>query len=152
MRCVKSVAYASMFVASMMAAAGCGSGAKPSAEVSGTIKLNGKAPDLDGLTICFLAADGRPVVFDVSKDGTFKGSGVSLGENKLSLYYSPPSNQPSLSQKKTKERGANAMDDAPGTPAPKNPIPEQFRDSQKTPKTFTIEAGKDNIVMWDVSR
>jgi hypothetical protein len=152
MRCVKSVACTSIFVAGMMAVAGCGSGAKPTAEVSGTIKLNGKAPDLDGLTICFLAADGRPVVFDVSKEGTFKGSGVSLGENKLSLNYSPPSNQPSLSQKKTKERGGNALEDAPTTPAPKNPIPEQFRDSQKTLKTFTIEAGKENIVMWDVNR
>jgi hypothetical protein len=152
MHCVKSVACSSIVVAGMMAVAGCGSGGKPTAEVSGTIKLNGKAPDLEGLTICFLASDGRPLVFDVSKEGTFKGSGVSLGENKLSLNYSPPSNQPSLSQKKTKERGGNALDDGPPTPAPKNPIPEQFRDAQKSPKTFTIEAGKENIVMWDVSR
>jgi hypothetical protein len=152
MQCVKSTVCGSIFVAGMMAVAGCGSGGKSTADVSGSIKLNGKAPDLDGLSICFLASDGRPVVFDVSKDGTFKGSGVSLGENKLSLNYSPPSNQPSLSQKKTKERGLNAKDDAELTPAPKNPIPEKFRDSQKTPKTFTIEAGKENIVTWDVGK
>jgi hypothetical protein len=152
MQCVKSVAIGSMFVASMMVVAGCGSGGKSTADVSGSIKLNGKAPDLDGLSICFLAADGRPVVFDVSKDGSFKGSGVSLGENKLSLNYSPPSDQPSPSQRRTNERGADAKDDAKPAPAPKNPIPEKFRDSQKTPKTFTIEAGKENIVTWDVTR
>jgi hypothetical protein len=150
MQCVKSVAFGSFFMAGMMVVAGCGSGGKPTADVSGSIKLNGKAPDLDGLSICFLASDGRPVVFDVSKEGTFKGSGVSLGENKLSLNYSPPSNQPS--RKKTNERGMNAKDDADAAPALKNPIPQQFRDSQKSPKTFTIEAGKENIVTWDVSR
>src|ERR1700722_2351250 len=68
MQCVKSVASGSIFVASMMAIAGCGSSGKPTADVSGSIKFSGKAPDLDGLRISFLAADGRPVVLDVGKD------------------------------------------------------------------------------------
>jgi hypothetical protein len=152
MRYIKSLALGLLFAASLVDVSGCGGGGKPTADVSGSVMLKGKAPDLEGLRICFMGSDGQPVVFDVNKDGSFKGRGVTLGENKLSLTYAPPSNQSAQPQKRLKERGPGAKDDVdpPPVAATKNPIPEQFRDAQKSPKTFTVEAGKDNVIQWDV--
>jgi hypothetical protein len=149
MRYIKSLALGLLSVAGLVEVSGCGGGGKPTADVSGSITLQGKAPDLEGLRICFMASDGQPVVIDVNKDGSFKGRGVAVGENKLSLNYSPPGSQPA--QPRLKERGPNAKHDVDlPVAAAKNPIPEQFRDPQKSPKTFTIEAGKDNAIQWDV--
>jgi hypothetical protein len=146
-------------LAAMLAAAGlCGcSSGKPTAEVSGTITLNGMAPDLDGLRICFMAPDGQPVLLDVNKDGTFKGTGVAIGANKLSLNYQAPANPNAAEQRgkaRLQDRGAPKDGDpnAGSTPPPKNPIPEQYRDPQNSPKSFMVEADKANVVSWDVTR
>jgi hypothetical protein len=145
---------------------GCGGG-PATGEVSGTVTLNGKAPNVEGLQINFLGPDGRPVAADVSTDGTFKATGVLAGEVQVGLSYAPPEAaaaldrigkaRPQSPEEAAKGPGANFD---PKMLKPefkeyrpdqfKNPIPERFRDPRTSQKTLTVEAGKDNAFTWDV--
>src|SRR5262249_50970383 len=76
-----------LVAAALATLAGCG---KKTTDVTGTVTVNGKAPNLEGLGISFVGADGRPVTTAVAKDGSFKASGVPLGETQVGLTYAPP--------------------------------------------------------------
>jgi hypothetical protein len=136
---------------------GCG-GNSPTASVKGTVTLGGKAPQVEGLRIRFMAADGQPKLFAVGPDGSFTATAVSVGDNRLSLDFEAPGapsaeERAAIARGKTKDRAKDKDDDgspAKATSAVKNPVPERFRDAISTPKTFTVEAGKDNVLTWDV--
>jgi hypothetical protein len=148
-------------VVAMSILSGCG---KPTAEVSGTITLNGKAPDLDGLQINFMSeAGGAGVSADVNKDGTFKAANVPVGKVLASLTYKstevPHKNESRLKKiemKKAADKGDKAdpkafqeSNDKPAPPA-KNPIPAKFGDPRTSGMVITVESGSPNALKWDI--
>jgi hypothetical protein len=146
---------------------GCGKGSA-TAEVTGTITLNGKAPDLDGLQINFVSDAGGPgVAAEVNKDGTFTATGVPVGKVLASLTYA--SGQDNAAKDKAGEarikkkevraklqKGEKAdgkvlaPDEATATKGAKNPIPEKFLDPRTSGKTLVVEAGRSNTLTWDI--
>jgi hypothetical protein len=156
-----------LIVAAAGILAGCGNSS--TADISGTIKLNGKAPDLEGLQINFMGKDGRPVAAEVSKDGTFRATGVPLGEVQVSLSYTPPEAIAAMERiAKSRLESSDDAEKGPGAkfdpklhgpeskgyrqPAYKNPIPERLRDPRTSGKTIRVEADKENVFTWDVRR
>jgi hypothetical protein len=139
--------------------AGCGTNANV-ADVSGTVTLAGKAPNLDGLSISFLSADGRAKTADVARDGSFKVTGVPVGEAQVGLVHFPPEVQQALdkvaSSRPLPEQGGKVdpklrEEHKQFNPAAfKSPIPQRYLDPRTSKKSFTVEAGKENVLTWDV--
>jgi hypothetical protein len=136
-------------------AVGCG-GPK-FGEVSGKITVRGKAPNLDGLTISFLGADGRTAAAMVGTDGTFSTRGVPAGEVKIALVYQSPQASTKMSSKPTgggkdvdtetvKKWEASmraAMDGNAG-------LPDKLRDPNTSGLIMTVEPNKMNEFNHDV--
>ena len=149
-----------VLVAALTSLVSCGSAT--TTDVSGTIQLNGKAPNLDGLHINIVGKDGQPIAAKVNKDGTFRVRGAPLGEARVGLSYVPPELVADMERL--------AKETAKGLPAKldpklerlrnheylpsdyKNPIPQRFLDPRTSGKSITVEAGKDNSLTWDVRR
>ena len=74
------------FACSVAVMAGCG---PAKTEVSGTIKINGKAPNVKGLEIVFLGADGNLAAATINADGAYTASNVAIGEAKISFAFLP---------------------------------------------------------------
>jgi hypothetical protein len=136
---------------------GCG---RSTAEVSGTITLNGKAPDIDGLQINFVSeAGGQVVSAAVAKDGTFKAKDVPVGKVLASLIYTGPEDavpktkrEDILKGNKGKKADGNLVPTDAGKTATtgKSLIPPKFSDPQTSGMTLTVESGSPNTVSWDV--
>jgi hypothetical protein len=132
----------------LVADSGCNSSSDT--DVSGTIKLDGKAPNLKGLEIHFLGDDGKLVTAPVKEDGTYQATGVSGGEVKVGfLYYAGPDpNAP-----KTRRMPTPGKDKpAPIVPSqiPKNPIPDNLQVPSTSALTFRVESGKPNKFDYDI--
>jgi len=153
-------------LAVLVSTMGCSRGPE-TAEVSGTIKLKGKAPNLDGLQVNFMGKDGRPVAATVAKDGTFKATRVPVGETQVGLSYVSPEaiaaierldkSRPQTPEEAAQGPGANFDPKLHGPEgkeyrpsAYKNPIPERLRDPRTSGKNITVEAHKENVLTWDV--
>jgi hypothetical protein len=130
---------------------GCGS-SRPTAEVSGQITFEKKAPDVEGLVLSFMPADGQAVAFELNKDGTFKGKAVPVGENRLSLVFAgdgPSAVAPQITAKRAAQKtdsGKNALQ-AAGLSIPKN-----FQSPLTSGKKLVVEAGKENLLDWDINK
>lgn len=61
----------------------CGCSGPDTAEVSGKVTLKSQPPKIDGLTMSFMAADGRPVTVLVAEDGSYTATSVPVGEVKI---------------------------------------------------------------------
>jgi hypothetical protein len=143
---------------------GCGGSA--TGEVSGRVTLNGKAPDLDNLQISFLGQDGRPVNAPVGKDGSFRATGVPVGQVMVGLSYVPPEAQAASELAGKARQTPEALLQGQGgkidpkllqplakeyrPAAVRNPIPAAARDPRTSQKTVTVESGKETVLTWDV--
>jgi hypothetical protein len=138
----------------LAALSGCGGGGKT--DVSGTIKLRGQSPKIEGLQISFMDSEGAQVSAPIAEDGAYKASGVSAGEVKVCFIYVPPEvagqEQPKSGPRLMKpgQKGGPPPKPAAGKPAIKNPIPEPLRDFGTSQLAFTVEAGKPNVFDYDL--
>jgi hypothetical protein len=131
------------FASSVAAMAGCG---PTKTEVSGTIKINGKVPNVKGLEIVFLGTDGILAAAPINADGTYTASGVAVGEAKISFAFLP--NKATEVQGK---RNLNKPSDKAGPKdAPKNPVPEPLRDSSTSKITFSVASGGKSVFDYDI--
>jgi len=113
-------------------------------DVSGTIKLKGQAPNIKGLEICFLGADGRPIAAPIAANGSYTATGVPVGDVQIWFVFAPNqgaanSGRSPLSRPPVKEgpppSGSNAND-------AKNPIPRPLRDGSTSNLSFKVERKK----------
>jgi hypothetical protein len=125
----------------------CGAGcAKPTAEVTGTITIAGKAPNLPNLVIAFLADDGEEVTAPINLDGTYAAMNVPVGELRVGFMGGLPKGTP---------KGRRPTAGADGQIAPpidlaKHPIPEPLRAATTSDLKFTAEPGKANAFNYDI--
>jgi hypothetical protein len=129
-------------------AAGCGRKSGGTAEVSGTIKIKGKAPNLKGqLEISFLGPDGRLASAPIGENGTFTCPDVPVGDVHVGFIYVPAG---------IKEKGRTGAimptrDGEPKIPPPlPNPIPDEMRDASTSKVIITVKAGEKNVFDYDV--
>ena len=152
--CFSRVGRSIVFVVcagALLVVAGC---QPPLTEVSGTIKIKGKAPNVKGIEILFMCEDGKVVPAPVAEDGTYSGKDVRAGEAKVCLVYTDPKLVPT-------EKGVGGRMVKPpkdgGTPKPptdggesKNPIPLPLRDHGTSQMTTTLVAGQKNTFDYDI--
>jgi hypothetical protein len=143
-----------------------GCGAK-TADVSGSVTFNGKAPNLEGLQISFLAQDGTVVCVPVALDGSFKARGVPVGDNQVGLSYNSaefdkyseaiakarkhPDEYKTAPPTDAKPEPKGKTPDLTGFKDANNPIPLELRDPHTSKKTITVEGGKDNPFTWNIT-
>jgi hypothetical protein len=133
---------------------GCGPASR--ADVSGTIKLRGRAPQLPGLQIAFLAEDGSLKPASINEDGTYQVAGLPDGEVKVCFIYVPPEFQSPEGAPKGSRKlpvpGVNGLptSTAPRSPLP-NPIPQHLRDHSTSGLALQVEAGKNNVFDYDIT-
>jgi hypothetical protein len=166
----RRLVLASICVPIVCGVLGCGSG---TANVSGTVKINGKPASLDNLQVSFTGDDGRPVCAVVDQDGVYRAVGVQRGENRVILAYFPseaselmeekarrlkpgdPSKAltPEEARQKAKdlEELARTGGALTGPKGFKNPIPDRYRDPRESSLTLTVAAGKDTVFDIDVT-
>ncbi len=135
----------------LIGVAGCGSSPPPTADLTGTIKIKGKAPNLEGLEISFLTVDGRLNSASVAGDGTYK-TALPAGEVKIGFVYTPYVEPGSARRGK----GAPPMPGKGSTAKPKdrpvvpNPFPDYLRDPSTSNLKCNVEAGKNNVFDYDL--
>lgn len=114
-----------------LAAGGCGA---KTGEVSGTVTLKGRPPNIDGLIVNFLGPDGQPVSAPVARDGTYRVSGLAEGEYRVGL--SAPRQNPAQTLVEKPQPGQPA-------PPPKSagPVPDEFLDPNRSNLRAAVTAG-----------
>jgi hypothetical protein len=129
----------------LLCLAGC---SRPTGDVSGTIKIAGKAPNLQGLEIAFVADDGAEATAPINLDGSFAAKNVPTGEVRVGFMGGYPKGS-------TKSRRSGK--DPDGQPAvpridlSQHPIPECLRAPSTSDVKFTVEAGKVNPFNYDIT-
>src|SRR6185369_11648653 len=108
--------------------------------VKGTVKLNGKPPDVKGLDIAFLSTKGKLVTAPIQSDGTYTATGVPLGEAKISFVFAPP-----MEGVDAKKRRLVKPNDPTRPPPPTNPIPVPLRDASTSRLSLNVAAGSGNV-------
>lgn len=140
-----------MMVASFCSAAigivGCTP--SPSSEVSGTIKLRGQAPKVQGLQIVFTASDGRMYSAGIEPDGAYKAEKLPAGEAKVAFAYLPPELSNKGKSRLKKVGGSGEMEKEKG-PKTKDPVPTKLRDPATSGITYTIKSGSGNVFDYDI--
>ena len=129
---------------------GCG---PSTAEVSGTLTLNGRPPKLQGLQITFIAADGRMASAVVGPDGEYKADAVPVGPVGVAFAYAPIDDIRRREQsgaKRLRPPEPGAAGPPPAEPPAPNPIPEKLRDASTSGLTFPVESGKNNVFNYDI--
>jgi hypothetical protein len=114
------------------------------APVSGKVTMEGKLLKDSGLVISFIGKDGLPVTAEIGQDGTYKASGVLVGEVTVLIAWNAPAEKSPAQT--TKPTGADLKEPPPpekeAPPAPKSPIPEKYSDPAKSPlKTVIAREG-----------
>lgn len=122
----------------------------PQTEVSGTIKLHGKAPNVKGLEITFWGQDGKPTSAEIEPDGKYKAEKVTVGEARVAFAYLPPELAANKGKPRMVKPGAGGEAPKPTLPKSKDPIPESLRDPLTSKITTRIEAGKPNVFDYDI--
>jgi hypothetical protein len=119
-------------------------GCSPSVtEVSGTIKIKGQPPNVKGLEINFLGADGRPASAQINPDGTYTATDVPTGDVKVCFVHVPAGGGGRRSLTKP------GQDDVPSV-EPKNPIPDALRDTTTSKISVKLLAGQKNVFDYDM--
>jgi hypothetical protein len=116
-------------------------------EVSGTITLKGKAPNLKGLQISFLAADGRMCGAPIGADGMYTATGVPAGEAKICFVY--------VDEKVPVKEGRAPVIKPPSSAKPhgsetKNPIPDALRDASTSKLAINVASGEKTVFDYDI--
>jgi hypothetical protein len=145
-----------------------GCGPQRTTEVSGTVKLKGKAPNLQGLRISFFSENGEPVSTDVNPDGSYRAVGVPIGTVRVTLVHLSPegaeARKAAAQARKPKAPSDEGAGDSTSTEKKavqrgkdsRNPyvmasgIPERYSDAMRSQLTFVVEAGKANIFDVDL--
>jgi hypothetical protein len=139
-------------VCAAVAVSGCGAS---KADVSGTIKIQGQAPKLQGLQLTLLGGNGAIVSAPINPDGTYKAIDVPVGEVKVAFIYFPQLASPTPGKGKLPQAGPQGAPpvkgDVSGTAKPetKNPIPEPLRDGSTSKISFRVVSG-NNVFDYDV--
>ena len=135
--------------------AGCGG--NKTAEVSGQIRVNGKSPEIPGLMITFMSANGEVVATEVALDGTYRAKDVPVGEMRVGFSLA------GTGQATKRTKAPDKTD--PKTPAmekvsqlkagskeksPKLPLPAKFLDPLKSGLVFTVAPGSENTYSPDL--
>ena len=144
-----------VFLALVLPLAGCGG--EQTADVSGTVTMNGKPPKIAGLTINFMSPAGKVAVAAIAEDGTYTASGVPVGEVRVGFSVAGMAQEgqakvgkptgdedPSKVDPKVQiEREQSRLKMEAGA-AVKAPIRERFLDPLRSGLTTTVEPGKMN--------
>jgi hypothetical protein len=150
MACYRICRSALLLACACAALSGCGG--PSTAEVSGTIKVRGQAPKLEGLQIALLGGDGSSVSAAISADGTYKAVGVPVGDVKVGFVYIPPGvASPGQPKGRLPQPGkGEAPPKGPTKEQPKNPIPENLRDGSTSNLSFKVVSGGNNVFDYDI--
>ena len=87
---VHRVARFFLAAAAALAPAALGGCDPGTAEVSGTITVNGQPPRFKGIQIVFVPKDGKPDSAMVGENGQYKATQAPLGEVGVAFVYMPP--------------------------------------------------------------
>ena len=129
--------WAAGLTAALLAVAGCG-GSK-SAEVTGTVTVDGQTPPT-GSSITFVPADGKsPSAGALIEDGKYTAKDVPVGTAKVEIRV------PKLSGRPKKEQAGPGAGETIGLG---DALPAKYND--KTELTFDVKSGK-NEKNWDLS-
>ena len=118
---------------------GCGARRPPTVPVSGEVQLNGRG--VDGATITFFSAAGRPAHGITDSSGRFSirtwtaGDGAALGDYVVCVVKEVPA--------------AESSDDQ-GYVVTKNLLPERYSQVDSTPLRVTVGKGADNQFVFDL--
>lgn len=135
---------------------GCGGGTSR-ANVSGTVKLQGKPPGFHGLEIVFQTADGSLTAASIQDDGTYSAPDVLTGEAQVFFAYTSSAAAAEGARFKSGAgrlrkpgQAAAPAPKATGKEPAKNPIPEHLREASTSKVTFNVESGKENVFNYDI--
>jgi hypothetical protein len=139
-----------MILACALSAVGMvGCGPPPTGEVSGKITIQGQSPNIKGLAISFIGANGQMVGAPINEDGTYRASGIPAGEAKIGFIFAPgPGATGAESKQRFKDKG-----DPKGGKSPEvavNPIPQALRDGSTSKLSVTVVANKNTVFDYDV--
>lgn len=132
--------------------AGCGG--PETADVSGRITLKGVPPNMEGLTISFMGADGKPSTVLIAADGSYKATGVAVGEMKVG--FSDTNDSPFMKGPKVGEKKGNGgqKDNAKRKVGPTladsqtskaSVIPRKYSDPLKSGVSTTLNPGPNTF-------
>jgi hypothetical protein len=124
-----------------------GCGRQPTGEVSGKITFVGHPPEIQGLQISFLAPNGRIVGAPIKEDGTYKATGVPVGEAKVGFLFVPSGVEPA--GPRTKRFPGKGAAEAPKEAAP-SPIPESLQDGSTSNLSVKVVAGQNQVFDFDM--
>jgi hypothetical protein len=131
-----------LLCAALSGVVGCGA---QTAEVTGTVKHKGNAPNLQGLCISFIGESGQPVTAEVAADGTYKAVGVPVGPAQVIVVHLSAA-RAEARKKAPEARRPNVRDEkARPLPTAKGAVAERYADAFKSGLSFTVEAGKPNV-------
>ena len=141
-----------------------GCNGEPTGEVSGTVTVKGKAPQVPGLAITFMSTTGKVVSTGVAPDGTYTVTGVPSGPVKVGFAISGAGDEAAA------KAGKPSRDDDPskadpkalharekahigslrGGTSPHAPFPERFLDPLKSGLSTTVNAGEKSTFNVDI--
>lgn len=120
---------------------GCGrSGGLETAQVSGTVTLDGQPYTHGGSVVFQPEARGKMATSRIQPDGSFQlstysgGDGAIVGKHIVSVR--PPA--------------AKVVDESADTPVPKSPIPSKYRSPASSGLSFEVRAGELNTLTIDL--
>jgi hypothetical protein len=127
------------------------------AEVSGRVRVNGKAPEIPGLMITFMSANGEVVASEVGPDGTYRAKDVPVGEMRVGFSLAGAgqatkrTNAPDKTDPKTRAReNVSQLKAGSREKSSKLPLPAKFLDPLKSGLVFTVEPGSENTYSPDL--
>jgi hypothetical protein len=141
MRCFLSARLLGLFVLFVLPVLavgllGCGGGSGAT-EISGKVTYNGKPLAVSGGKITFRGSDGKDVTAEIGTDGTYKASGVQVGENKVAVSYPNPKFQPGGGKGRVPQD--KGVDKTGGPPEPPQLIPAEYGHPDTSKLTVKIE-------------
>jgi hypothetical protein len=128
--------YFGLAIAMCLGLPGCGGSSFT--EVTGRVTYNGKPLDRPGGTISFLGPDGVPHTAQIDTSGTYRASGVCLGENKVSVFY-PRSVSAASSKKQSRVPDSSKALDPAKVPDSLFLIPERYAAPETSELTVVVD-------------
>ena len=122
-------------------------GCSPSVtEVSGTIKIKGQPPNVKGLEISFLGADGRAASAQINSDGTYTATAVPTGDVKVCFVHMRAGTDGRRRPGPKPGQDDDAAAKGPGV----DPIPEALHDTTTSKISVKLVAGQKNVFDYDM--
>jgi hypothetical protein len=122
----------------LLAALGCGSG---SATVSGKVTYKGEP--LPAGSVAIYGANGKVQSGPIGADGTYTISKAPVGDVKMAVVT--PNASPVTRKIKGEVKHPGATDGASSSPIKVVPIPDRYKDPDKSGLNFTLKSGEQTI-------